>query len=86
MLEPQFCRGGVFCSRDGRSRGAQWLVRLGKETDCTVIDLGSRAQRLLIAFDGKVEKHIVAVNEEKDEVIFVYRGRDVERDAAVFCD
>ena len=44
LLEPQFCRGGVFCSRDGRSRGAQWLVGLGKEPDCKVIDFGSRVQ------------------------------------------
>ena len=70
---------GVFCSRDGRSRGAQWLVGLGKEPDCKVIDFGSRVQRVLIAFD-------VAVNEEKDEVIFVYRRHDVERVAAVFSD
>ena len=48
-----------------------------------VIVFGFRVQRALIGFDGKAKTHVVAFNEETDEVFFVFRRHDVERVAAV---
>ena len=61
-----------------------WLVGLGKEPDCKVTDYGLYGQCVLFRFDDHAEKHVVPVNEEKGEVIFVYQGHDVESVAVVF--
>ena len=50
-----------------------------KESDCTVTDCGSHVKRVLTRSDGKVEKDIVTMNEEKGEVSIVEEGHDVER-------
>ena len=55
-----------------------WLVRLAKESDCTVTDYASHVKRVVTRSDGKVEKDIVTLNEEKGEVTFVEEGYDVE--------
>ena len=60
-----------------------WLVGLGKESDCKVTDYGIYGQ-CVFWFDGHAEKHVVPVNEEKGEVIFVHLGHDVESVAVVF--
>ena len=51
-----------------------WLARYVKESDCTVTDCGSHMKRVLTRSDGKAERDIVTINEEKGEVSF-----DVER-------
>ena len=61
-----------------------WLVGLEKELDCKVADYGLYGQCVLFRFDSHAEKHVVPVNEEKGEVIFVYQGHDVESVAVVF--
>ena len=61
-----------------------WLVGLGKEPDCKVTDYGLYGQCVLFRFDGHAEKHVVPVNAEKGDVIFVYQGYDVESVAVVF--
>ena len=66
------------------SASKPWLVRPVKGSDCKVTDCGSHVQRVLTRIDGKVEKHIVALNEEKGEITFVEGGHDVERVTVVF--
>ena len=51
-----------------------WLARCVKESDCTVTDCGSDVKRVSTRSDGKAERDIVTINEEKGEVSF-----DVER-------
>ena len=55
-----------------------WLVRLAKESDCTVTDCGSHVKLVVTRGNGKLEKDLVTLNEQKGEVTFVEEGYDVE--------
>ena len=53
------------------------MVDLGLSSNCKLTDY-RHVRHILTRIDGKVEKHIVTLSEEKGEITFVDGGHDVE--------